>query len=78
VDLNRLFELLPQIAVFDRLLAGGLPPFGPPFWKPLGDASLEIGGVGEKLDAMRFAESAEGLDGSDELHPVVGRLALAS
>lgn len=75
VPFHRRHQRLPEIAILDRLLGGGLPAVALPPLHPLRDPTAQVLIVGVDFDTTRAAERVERLDRRAQLHAVVGRLA---
>src|SRR5690606_1153534 len=67
-----LVERLPQILVAHGLAVRGPPPVSLPALKPLGDASLHVGGIGVQPHPAWPLQGLERLDRSGQFHAVVG------
>ena len=72
VALSKIVQLAPEVLVTDGLLIAGYPAFALPTEDPLGDAVLDVNGVGDDLDFTWLFDCSEPLDGRHELHAVVG------
>src|SRR3546814_7113111 len=65
-------EALPQILILDRRAACGFPATPLPARQPLTDAFLHVLRVGMQHYLTRRTQRLKRLDGSHQLHPVVG------
>src|SRR6266705_188703 len=79
VLLHQVEQGLPQIAVLDGLLLGVAPAVGAPAEIPLvAKAVHDIGAVAVDGHGAAAGEGAQALDGTGQLHALVGRVGFAA
>jgi hypothetical protein len=71
-------QLLPQVGIFNRFLAGGFPATGFPAVYPLGNAFLHVLRVGVHHNAARAFQQLQALYHRHQLHAVIGGAVLAT
>src|SRR3972149_5795062 len=73
-----LVEPPPERFVLHRLPVRRLPAAALPRLEPLGDALLDVLGIGEDLDSTGALQRLQRTDDRGELHAVVGGVGLAA
>lgn len=66
------FERLPKIHVLDRLAVRRTPIALLPLGEPFGNAGADVLGIGVQIDFAGTFQRSQRLDGSGQLHPIIG------